>query len=96
MHATLLHYFVGYMALCVRSLFLPLSLFLSVSRYSAARNRDLYYTIDITFRIIPCLPYGSLLSSVISDLKSAFVKFDLPTRVYQINGECIGENMNRW
>jgi len=34
--------------------------------------------------------------SVISDLKSAFVKFDLPTRAHETNGECIDENMKRY
>ena len=71
----------------------PLSL---LFRYSAARNRDLYYPIDITFvDNTLCLPYGSLLSYPLFLTSKAFVKFDLPTRVYQINGECIGENMNR-
>lgn len=76
---------------------LAASVFLFVLRYSAARNRDLYYPIGITFADNTLLTLWFLaFISVISDLKSAFVKFDLPTRVYQINGECIGENMNRW
>lgn len=74
------------------SYFLALSLW-----YSAAHNRDLYHLIDVTFADNTLLTlWFFAFISVISDLKSAFVKFDLPTRVYQINGECIGENINRW
>lgn len=98
------YYFVRYMvSLHCRALFcqihgiLFLFLSFSISRYSATHNRDLYHPIDITFTDNTLLTLWFLaFISVISDLKSAFVKFDLSTRVYQINGECIGENMNRW